>query len=99
MFPSEELASFLLADEFFVQECLDEAVAEEFGEGFDIFYRQEMEAIVPVDESGGGENMNVGMKTKVISEGLHGGDCGNLSIGKIESGAHPVAEAFDGNLK
>ena len=74
-------------------------MAEKFGQWLDTFYGHEVEPVVFVDESGGGENMNVGVKAKVVAEGLRGGDGGELSVGQIESEAHPVAETFDGNLK
>ena len=66
-------------------------MAEEFGQWLDAFYRQEVEVVVFVDESGGGENMNVRVKAKVIAEGLHGGDGSNLAVREIKAGTHPIA--------
>ena len=99
VFPGEELAGFLFADELFAQQGVEEAVAEEFGERLDGFDGHEVEAAFAVDEPGGGEDVEVGVEDEVVAEGLHGGDGGELAVGEVEAGAHPVAEALDGDVE
>ena len=94
--PVEELAGLFFADEFFANKGLDEAVAEEFGEGLKALDGQQVEAAQAVVEAGGGEDVEVGVEDEVVAEGLHGGDGGELSIGEVEAGAEPVAQARDG---
>jgi len=78
--PVEELAGLLLADEFLAEEGLDEAVAEEFGEGFEGLDRKFVEAVLAVVEAGGGEDVEVGVEDEVVAEGLHGGNGGELAV-------------------
>ena len=59
MFPAEQFAQFSLADEFFLQQRGEEALAEKFGQGLDGFDREEMETVLGIEEAGGGEDMEV----------------------------------------
>jgi hypothetical protein len=99
MGPGEELAGFPLADEFFPMQGGDETVAEEFGEGFDAFEGQEMEAALGIDKTTGGKDVEVGVKVQVVAEGLHGGDGGKAALGQIEPGTHPVAQALEADAE
>jgi hypothetical protein len=52
-----------------------------------------------IDEPGRGQDVEVGVKIEVIAEGVHGSDGGELAPGKIEPGAHPVAQALDADVE
>ena len=43
--------------------------------------------------------MEVGMEIEIITEGLHGGNGAELSVGQLKPRAHPVAEALDGGAE
>jgi hypothetical protein len=97
--PAEELPGFLFADELFPQQCLDEAVAEQFGQRLDTLHRHEVKASIPIHQSGRGENMEMGMEVQVVAKSLHGGDGGELSIRQVKADAHPVAQALDADTE
>ena len=55
-----------------------------------------MKATLAVVETGGGQDMEVRMEDEVVAKALHGGDGGELAVGKVEAGPEPVAQALDG---
>ena len=67
VFPVQELAGFPVAEELFADEGRDEAVAEEFGEGFEGLDGDLVEAALAVVETGGGEDVEVGVKSNSLS--------------------------------
>lgn len=99
VFPREEVGEFARADEFGVAEGVEEAVAEEFDDGGEVFDGHAMEAAVGGEESVGGEDVEVGMEDEVIAEGVDGGDGAEFAIGEAEAGAEGVAEGFGGGVE
>jgi len=73
------------ADEFGIAEGVEEAVMEEFDGGGEVFGGHAAEADLGVEESVGGEDVEV--EDEVIAEGVDSGDGGEFSIGEIEAGA------------
>ena len=65
MFPREEVGEFSGADEFGVAEGVEEAVAEEFDGGGEVFGGHAVEAALGVEESVGGEDVEVGVEDEV----------------------------------
>jgi len=55
-------------------------VAKEFDGGGEIFGGHAVEAALGVEESVGGEDVEVGMKDEVIAEGVDSGDGGEFPI-------------------
>ena len=62
VFPGKEFGDFLCAEVFLVVQNLEEAVAEEFGEGGEGFIGHGVEAAVLVEEAVGGEDVEVRVK-------------------------------------
>ncbi|HJM65149.1 MAG TPA: hypothetical protein QGF50_15640 [Roseibacillus sp.] len=58
-----------------------------------------MKATLAVVETGGGQDMEVRMEDEVVAKALHGGDGGELAVGKVEAGPEPVAQALDGSAE
>ena len=81
VFPGEEFCDFLCGDQFCVAQCMEEAMAEEFGDGGEGFLGHGMETALFVEESIGGEDMEMGMKDEVIAEGVDGSCSGDSAIG------------------
>ena len=61
VFPGEEIGKFGGADEFGVVESMEEAVAEEFDGGSEVFGGHAVEATVGGEESVGGKDVEVGV--------------------------------------
>lgn len=97
--PGEKLAGFFLADEFFLMQRGDEAVAKQVGEWLDAFDGQEMEAARAIDEDACGEDVEVRMEIEVIAKGLDGGDGGEPALGVVEPGAHPIAQGLQADAE
>ena len=74
-------------------------MAEEFGDGGEGFLGHGMETALFVEESVGGEDMEMGMKDEVIAEGVDSGGSGNAPPRHAESGAESVSKAFRGGLE
>ena len=81
MFPAKKLAGLFCTDEFLAKQGCQETVPKEFGQRLDAFHRHEVKAVLGIDETGGGEDVEVGMENKVIAEGLHGGNGSELTMG------------------
>ena len=82
---------FVFGEEFVGDEGLDEAVAEEFGEGLEGLCGgggEKVEGAGLIEESAGAENVKVRVKYEVIAEGLDAGDGGEFAFGKVELEAH-----------
>ena len=102
MFPVEEVAGFLFGEEFVIDEGLDEAVAEELGEGVERLCGgggEKMEGAGLIEESAGAENVKVRVKYEVIAKCLDAGDGGEFAVGQVKLKSHPVAEGFGGGLE
>ena len=102
MFPVEEVAGFLFGEEFVGDEGLDEAVAEELGEGVEGLCGgcgEEVEESGLIEEPAGAEDVKVRVKYEVIAECLDAGDGGEFAVGEIELEADCAGfrlEAVDG---
>lgn len=99
VFPCEELAEFLFADELLGAQDGKEAVAKELGKWLETLYGKFVEGAVLVVETGGGEDMKVRVEDEVVAEGLDGGDCGELAVGEVKAGVEPIAQRFDGGAE
>ncbi len=64
VFPGKEVGEFGGADEFGVAEGVEEAVAEEFDGGSEIFGGHAVEAAVGGEESVGGDEVEVGVENE-----------------------------------
>jgi hypothetical protein len=78
---------------------VEEAMAEEFGDGGQRFPGHGMETALFVEESIGGENMEMGMKDEVIAEGVDSSSSGDAPPRHAESGAESIAQALCGGLE
>ena len=58
-----------------------------------------MERSLAVNESGGGEDVEVGMEVHIVAESLHRSDGGEPAIGQFQPRPHPVLEAVDGRAE
>jgi len=99
VFPGEEIGQLFGADEFGVTESVEEAVAEEFDGGTEIFSGHAVEATVGGEESVGSEKVEVRVEDEVVAEGVEGGDGSDAALGEVESGAVGVLEGLDGGMK
>ena len=99
VFPGEEVGEFGGADEFGVVEGLEEAVAEEFDGGREIFGGHAVEAAVGGEEPVGGEEVEVGVENEIVSEGVDGGDGSDAALGEVETDAEGVLEGGGGGVK
>ena len=94
---------------FLLHEGFDETVAEEFSEGFEGLVGHQVEPIGGIDQSCGSEDMDMdmgmgmgmgmGMEPDVVTEGVNGGNSGELTVGKVEPDSHPVAQRLDGDVE
>jgi hypothetical protein len=78
---------------------VEEAVAEEFDGGGEVFGWHAVEAAVWGEESVGGEDVEVGVEDEVVAEGVDGGDGSEFTVGKIETGAEGFLEGFGGGFE
>ena len=99
MFPGEEIGEFGGADEFGVTEGVEEAVAEEFDGGSEIFGGHAVEAAVGGKESVGGKDVKMRVENEVVTKGVEGGDGSDAALREVESGAEGVLEGVDGGMK
>ena len=58
-----------------------------------------METPLAVNESGGGEDVKVGMEVQIVAECLHRGDGGEPAIGQFQPRPHPVLETVNGRAE
>ena len=70
VFPGEEFCDFLCADQFCGAQCVEETVAEEFGDGGQRFAGHGMETASFVEETMGGKDMELGMKDEEFHRAL-----------------------------
>jgi hypothetical protein len=99
VFPSEEVGEFFRVDELGFAECVEEALAEEFDGGGEVFNGHAVETAVGSEESVGGEDMEVRVKDQIIAESVDGGDGTEFAVGQLESDAESVAEGFGGGME
>jgi hypothetical protein len=99
VFPGEEIGKFAGADEFGVAEGVEEAVAEEFDGGSEVFGGHAVEATVGGEEAVGSEDMEMGVEDEVVAEGVDGGDGSDATVGKIEPCAEGVLEGGRGGVE
>ena len=99
VFPGEEVGEFGGTDEFDVAEGVEEAVAEEFDGGSEIFGGHAVEAAVGGKESVGGKDVKMRVENEVVTKGVEGGDGSDAALREVESGAEGVLEGVDGGMK
>ena len=95
VFPGKEIGQLFGADEFGVTKSVEEAVAEEFDGGTEIFEGHAVETTVGGEEPIGSEEV----EDKVVAEGVEGGDGSDAALREVESGAEGVLEGVDGGMK
>ena len=99
VFPGEEIGEAAGADVFAVAQGMEEAVAEEFDGGGEVFGGHAVEAAVRGEEAVGGEDVEVGVEDEVVAEGVDGGDGSEFAIGEIEAGAEDFLEGVGGGFE
>ena len=99
VFPGEEVGELAGTDEFGIAQGVEEAVAEEFDGGSEVFGGHAVEAAVGGEESICGENVEMGVEDEVIAEGVGSGDGGEFSIREIEADAERIAERGGGGME
>jgi hypothetical protein len=82
MFPGEEVGEATGADVFAVAQGVEEAVAEEFDGGGEVFGGHAMEAAIRGEESVGGEDVEVGVEDQIIAKSVDGGDGSDATVGE-----------------
>ena len=87
------------AQVFAVAQNLEEATAEEFGDGGEALIGHGVEAALLVEQAVGGEDVEVRMEHEVVTEGVDSGSSGDATAGQTEAGAEGVAQAFGGGLE
>lgn len=99
VFPGEEIGKFGGADEFGVVESMEEAVAEEFDGGSEVFGGHAVEATVGGEESVGGKDMEVGVVDEVVAESVNSGNGPDATLGEAEADPEGVLEGGGGGVK
>ena len=99
VFPGEEVGEFGGADEFGVAEGVEEAVAEEFDGGCEVFGGHAVEAAVGGEESVGGKDVEVGVVDEIVSEGVDGGDGPDTTLGEAKADPKGVLEGGGGGVE
>ena len=99
VFPGEEVGYFVVADEFGGVEGVEEVVAEEFGELSQAVIGQTVEAALVIEESMGGEDVEVWVEDEGVAESVHGGGSGEATVREIEEGTKGVAQAAGGGVE
>jgi len=99
VFPGEEVGEFAGADEFGLAEGVEEAVAEEFDGGGEVFGGHAVEMAVGGEEAVGGEDVKVRVEDQIVAEGVNCGDGTESAFGEVEAGAEGDAEGFGGGVE
>ena len=99
VFPGEEVGEFGRTDEVGIAEGLEEAVAEEFDGGTEVFGGHAVEAAVGGEESVGSEEVEVRVVDQVVAESVNSGDGSDTAVGKAEAGAEGVLEGGGGGVE
>ena len=99
VFPGEEVGELGRADEFGVAQGVEEAVAEEFDGGREVFGGHAVEASVGGEEPVGGKDMEVGVIDEVIAEGVDSGDGSDSAVGEGEAGAKGILKGGSGGVE
>ena len=99
VFPSEEVGEFFRADELGVPQGVEEAVAEEFDGGSQVFGGHAVEAAVGGEESVGGKDVEVGVVDEVIAEGVDSGDGPDAAVREAEANSEGVLEGGGGSVE
>jgi len=84
MFPTEQIAQFVRADEFLFPEDGEEAMAKQLGHRADGSLRQAVKAPVGCKQAVGDEHVEMGMEDEVIAKSVDGGDGPEFALGKSE---------------
>ena len=99
VFPGEEVGEFGGADEFGVTKSVEEAMAEEFDGGREIFGGHAVEAAIGREESVGGEEVEVGVENEVVTEGVDSGNGPDATLGEAEVDPEGVLEGDGGSVE
>jgi hypothetical protein len=78
---------------------VEEAVAEEFDGGSEVFGGHAVEAAVGREESIGGEDVEVGVVDEIVSEGVDSGDGPDAAMGEAEADPEGVLEGGGGGVE
>jgi hypothetical protein len=78
---------------------VEEAVAEEFDGGGEVFGGHAVETAIRGEEAVGSEDVEVRVEDQVVAEGVDGGDGSEFAIGEIEAGAEDFLEGFGGGFE
>jgi hypothetical protein len=97
--PGEEVGEAAGTDVFAVAQGLEEAVAEEFDGGGEVFGGHAVETTVGGEESVGREDVKVGVEDEVVAEGVDGGDGSEFATGEVEAGAEDFLEGIGGGFE
>ena len=82
-----------------VAEGVEEAVAEEFDGGREIFGGHAVEAAIGREESVGGEEVEVGVENEVVTEGVDSGNGPDATLGEAEVDPEGVLEGDGGSVE
>ncbi len=78
---------------------MEEAVAEEFDGGGEVFGGHAVETTVGCEESVGGEDVEVRVEDQIVAEGVDGGDGSEFAIGEVEASAEDLLEGSGGGVE
>ena len=99
MFPTEQIAQFVRADEFLFPEDGEEAKAKQLGHRADGSLRQAVKAPVGGKQAVSDEHVEMGMEDEVIAKSMNGGDGSDFAFGKIELEAKGFGQGIDRALE
>jgi len=99
MFPTEQIAQFVRADEFLFPEDGEEAMAKQLGHRADGSLRQAVKAPVGCKQAVGDEHVEMGMEDEVIAKSVDGGDGPEFALGKSELQTKGLAQGIDRTLE
>ena len=99
VFPGEQVVELGGADELGLAQGVEEAVAEEFGDRSGAFRGHAVEAPGLVEESVGGQYVQVRVEYQVVAEAVDCRNCRDAPVGQVEAGAEGVAQGFGGGVE
>ena len=99
MFPGEEVVELGGADELGLAQGVEEAVAEEIGDRSGAFGGHAVEAPGLVEESVGGQYVQMRVEYPVVAEAVDCRNCRDAPVWQVEAGAEGVAEGFGGGVE
>jgi hypothetical protein len=76
---------------------VEEAVAEEFDGGGEVFSGHAVEATIRGEKAVGGEDVEVRVEDQIVAEGVDGGDGSEFAIGEVEASAALLRQGYEGH--